>query len=245
MAQLIAQLRRRLTQVASTSQDLIKNISLVLGSPRKKLTRKDFMEMVDSLDIHATPESMTKAFETFPHTTDGCIAMQSFCAVIFPNAARGRTGGSRAEAQPVPDMPDRSAAVRRKNAITDPKKLLAQLEQKMTRNVSGVARAYRQFRSLARSSNGDIDMAGFRTAVERLSIVATKDCCDTLFRKLDPNGDGLLDLNEFIKGILQTAGHTTTKSGSGQGQGRRGQVKAVSFTSSLRFAIRNSHWHWY
>ena len=237
MAQPVAALRRRMRLVADNAQSLKQNIGRILGTDVLKVDRGTFHSLLEALGVYASGDAVTHAFAEMDVNVHGSINVAEFCEAMFPTTL---TSLAPAPADPRRARVQKSSAARAKalaqhSTISDPDALLKLLEHKITRNVSGVATAYRHFRALASGNGSDIDQDGFCSAVKRLGISTSPACCAALFKKLDPNTDGTLDLNEFIKGIL----HSQAGNKNNASNGRRGASRGSRRGGSARADLRN------
>ncbi len=193
--------------------------------------------LLDGMGV-SVPGSVTlEAFQEIDVTGKGRVDLDHVCAAIFTPSSSGQRNNQTSHGQPATPA---SSATGKGPTVTDPSVLLARLEQKVSRNVSGVAQAYRHFRSFA-DKTGHISQGGFHAAVERLDIPASKACCQALFAELDVQSAGKVDLNDFMKGILhaakdgqpsQTSAKTTSRSSRpGAGAGAGGGAAAVDSSS--------------
>jgi len=230
MAQALGALRRRIKLVANNSDELRQCVESVLGPlAAEPIGKARLQALLNSLGVTASKDAVSDTFTQLGASERGTITLAQFCDSMFPT---NRLTISRADDGGFQSQGNGRSYKGSGSSVSDPKKLLKLLESKMTRNVSGVARAYRHFRGLARGNGSDIDAAGFKKAIQALGIRATPECAAALFRTLDPNHSGTIDLNEFIKGVLHSAGGPTGRTRGGR-NGRTAAKTALKTRGSV------------
>ena len=88
------------------------------------------------------------------------------------------------------------------NVVRSGKQLKVLLHKKAMMEGS-VSKAFTHFSKIAQSTGrNSISLPQFKFAIEQSTLHATDEAMEELFTILDPNGDGVIDYNEFVKGIV-------------------------------------------
>ena len=90
------------------------------------------------------------------------------------------------------------------NIVRSGKQLKVLLHKKAMMEGS-VSKAFTHFSKIAQTKGrNSINLPQFKFAIEQSTLHATDEAMEQLFSILDPNGDGVIDYNEFVKVMLDT-----------------------------------------
>ena len=177
------------------------------GSIDNKITLPEFKQGLSHMGLNATPAAMEALFRELDPDNSLTIDYNEFVkGILVGDEAEGSlTRTSEYNSRVKKNKEEQLVAEKREiDRIKNRDPVLVIKETIAATGKGGMPflrRAFRRFKVSGRNGQDIVDNAGFRSAIRQFGCDVSISDIDKVYYRLDTNGDGVIDVNEFVTGL--------------------------------------------
>ena len=212
--QLMQLISDKVKQLSRKSSDQVRKVTRIFkkglrSSENQDLNEKDFREHVAMLGVTLTDSQAKNLFKKFDTDGSGDISLHEFLAGAMGEDVVGETWHEKSvkEQKKIRQKKKKIVLQGQKFYQSGPIKhfsvdqVIELIQQKIQAFSSKQSDQLRQMIRIF-SGSGEVNREDFHRKLNRLGITCTTEQLDGIFKRFDSNGNGKIEIKEFIRGVF-------------------------------------------
>ena len=188
------------------------------GSTDNKITLPEFKQGLSHMELNATPAAMEALFRELDPDNSLTIDYNEFVKgmLVGDQDAGSLTRTSEFNHRVKRDKEEQLLAQKKEIERIKNRDPVLVIKETMAATGKGgipfLRSAFRRFKVSGRNGQDIVNKSGFRSAIRQFGCDVSISDIDKVYFRLDTNGDGVIDFNEFVNGLSNNKNLTKTKS---------------------------------